>query len=151
MYKKPPQDLGVLIQIRASMELITDPVTFMLLNNSVTKSCYCIFYTPLGMPTGYVIWAEVNEESAARLMRTGAYPFYHYEWDEGDIIMLLDIVIQPHFKRNTLGDLRAKLHGFSSLVYRKGNRLVMRDRRKKSLQQVIIPQQQEAMGVKHEE
>jgi len=140
MYKKPSPDLGILMQLRASSGLLTDPAVFMLLNNSVAQSCYKIFFDPSGKPAGYMLWADVNEESAARLIRTGQYPVYQYEWDEGDIVMLLDVLVQPLFKYNILADLRAELRSFPQLVYRKGNRLVRRDRCKKSLQQVIIPE-----------
>lgn len=62
------------------------------LSNSYYKDKYRIFRNVKGNSIGYIIWAEVSEESYFRVFNYGYFPKYQYEWDEGNICLILDVV-----------------------------------------------------------
>jgi hemolysin-activating ACP:hemolysin acyltransferase len=57
---------------------------------SVTEGNFEIFYSQ-GKPIGYWAWANTVRESVSRLKRTGRYPFFAYEWNEGRISLIIDV------------------------------------------------------------
>lgn len=62
------------------------------IDQSVGHGLYHVFDGLPDQPIGYVIWAYVNEETVERLYRYGKLPTYGYEWSEGVITLVLDVV-----------------------------------------------------------
>lgn len=44
---------------------------------------------------GYVAWASVNKETALQLLQYGLFPHYPYEWSEGNICLIVDVLFIP--------------------------------------------------------
>lgn len=112
-----------LLAVRFDAGLVTSPENFLMLRNSAQARTAAVFQDHMQRPIGYLIWADVNKESAARLMRNGTAPLYFYEWNEGDICLLLDVVILPHGSAAAVGQLLSLL---------KARRAVLRCRRHRS-------------------
>lgn len=91
MYKKLPDDFSLICDLRSASSLNTTAEQLRWIKSSVQAKHYLIFKNQLELPVGYALWAKVNKETLARLSRTGLYPQFYYEWDEGHITLLLDI------------------------------------------------------------
>lgn len=93
MYKKLPDDFSLICDLRSSSSLDTSAEQLRWIKSSVEAKHYFVFKNNLGFPVGYALWAKVNKETLARLARTGVYPQFYYEWNEGHITLLLDVFL----------------------------------------------------------
>lgn len=50
------------------------------------------FKTVMGEPIGYVAWICVNRESFLMTSKTKTLPPYAYEWNEGKLVIIYDVV-----------------------------------------------------------
>lgn len=106
MYKKLPEDFSLLCDLRSSKPAQLTSEMIRLLKFSVLQKKYEVYRDINDSPRGYVVWADVNAETVLKMNRSGSFPRYFYEWDEGDIRLILDVLM--HTKQ---GDLK-----LSSLV-----------------------------------
>ena len=93
MYSVLPMDFATICDIRCMAHSNLDNIVLRQIKYSVVNGKYHIFYDQVGIPRGYVIWADVNRETWRRFVRTGQPPIYSYEWDEGSISIILDLFI----------------------------------------------------------
>jgi len=92
MSNKLSTQFGVVCELRSKTALSTSAELLRWLNFSTRTHCYQLFYDSLNKPIGYIIWANVCRETITRLARTGQMPRYPYEWNEGYITLVLDLV-----------------------------------------------------------
>lgn len=85
-----PPDFSLMVELRASRPALISTETLRHLKMSTLKAKYEIFRDIDDAPRGYVAWADINIETLTRFLRTGSYPRYLYEWDEGRIRFVLD-------------------------------------------------------------
>lgn len=102
-------DLIEMLTVRAEAGLETQPPLFRLLRNAAQAGSATLFRDHMHQVIGYAIWAKVSAETAARFVRTGMAPYYFYEWREGGIFLLLDVVIYRHASRPGRRQLMAVL------------------------------------------
>ncbi|GEM_PF-3386072 len=58
---------------------------------------------------GYICWADINKESFLNLTKFALPPQFSYEWDEGKILLLLDIYFPKNYPvRKILEALKTK-------------------------------------------
>lgn len=114
---KHPEVLVDLVTLRGNVGLSTSPEQLLLLRNAAQTGRAEIFRDHMGTPVGYVIWADVCAETAARFVRAGTPPFYFYEWDEGAICLVLDVVVQRHASALALGQLRTLLRRRRAVLF----------------------------------
>ena len=119
MYQTPPKRFGVLCDIRAYRWLHTTPEQLLHLRASAEANTFEIFWDQHGRPLGYVVWANVCRESAERLNRNGQFPRYTYEWSEGHICLLLDVVINDVDRKLALRQFKAVLSERKIIVFRR--------------------------------
>ncbi len=60
---------------------------------SARNGNYKIIRNHYGKPCGYIIWARVVRETLIRLEKYDIYPIYEYEYDEGNICLILDVFL----------------------------------------------------------
>jgi hemolysin-activating ACP:hemolysin acyltransferase len=108
-------NLCELLRLRLRFQLGTDAETLYALGNSAWAQTFQILKDPLGRPVGYIAWANLNSESVQRLQQDFRLPKYVYEWNEGKIAVILD-VIYNHESRFGLRALIRDLFPRSRLV-----------------------------------
>ncbi|TAM63152.1 MAG: toxin-activating lysine-acyltransferase [Rhodanobacter sp.] len=98
MYKKLPDDFSLLCDLRASRPSQLASETLRRLKISVLQDKYAIYNDINGLPRGYAAWADVNTESLLRMCRVDDFPQYNYEWNEGNIKIIIDVLMhaRPH-------------------------------------------------------
>ena len=86
-------DFSLMCELRSSRPAIISTETLRHLKMSTLKSKFKIYNDINHSPRGYAAWADISFETLTRFLRTGNYPKYLYEWDEGRIRFLLDLFI----------------------------------------------------------
>jgi hemolysin-activating ACP:hemolysin acyltransferase len=100
----PEEELfSIMCELRVSVGASTSAELLRLLTISIKTGKFRVFRCELGKPIGYMAWAEINEESLFRLKFFGKFPKYYYEWNEGDIRLIFDLVIVGGIKRLGVG------------------------------------------------
>ena len=73
---------------------------------NLQKSCAMnkiyFFQNNLKRDIGYISWADINKESFLNLTKLGLNPQATYEWNEGYILLLLDITIPKNYPTKKL-------------------------------------------------
>lgn len=81
------------------------------------------------LASGYVAWAGINHESAEQLMKYGVFPKYPYEWDEGSICLITDVVFVPNRARLAKKMLKSFLNDKENIIFIKNKRVKMYQRK----------------------
>jgi hypothetical protein len=95
------------LEFRAANRLDLPHRQFLALRNSALAGTLRIFRDALSRPIGYVAWAGVCRETAHRLLRRLEFAAYPYEWTEGNIRYVVDVVLLPKERRTGLRQLKA--------------------------------------------
>lgn len=91
--------------------------------NSVSYHKYEIIRDINDRPIGYILWADINIESLQRLRKTRLFPAYCYEWDEGDITLILDILLLSNRNKTILQVVRHFTRDRKKVAYVKNSKL----------------------------
>ncbi|TDF39689.1 hypothetical protein EYS14_09290 [Alteromonadaceae bacterium M269] len=110
------------MDVRLKTNLLTYPQQYKALVYSINSDCYKFLYSPVGKVCGYIIWANLNRESVFRFERQSIGPTYPYEWIEGDILLVLDIVVEPQFRLDVLPELRRFIRCNKHKLFKRGNK-----------------------------
>ncbi|KZN37885.1 hypothetical protein N480_14170 [Pseudoalteromonas luteoviolacea S2607] len=95
--------LADIMRFRAGMNLETSIEEFRLIDYSIERSkIYIMRDKATNFVQAYVIWADVIEETWQRYLKLGTLPIYSYEWNEGDIGLVIDVVFNPTYRLNIL-------------------------------------------------
>ena len=86
-------------ELRSTAYIDTSAELLRLLTCSINSKKFKVLNCDLGKPIGYIAWADINEETLFRLKYLGQFPKYFYEWSEGDIRLIVDLVIVGGIKR----------------------------------------------------
>jgi len=115
------ENFAQLCNVRSTTNEATTPQTFTCLKIASKANTYKVFHDQFEQPIGYIIWANINKESLARIERSGVYPQYPFEWSEGNITLLIDIVINNVNKKNAKQQLKQFIKAQRILAYTKKN------------------------------
>ena len=86
---------------------------------AINHQTFKVFKTPeKQIPCGYVLWANVSDESVKYLARTDASLRFPHEWNEGDNTLIMDIVFLSSWRKLNVCQLRKFLKTKKNLVYR---------------------------------
>ncbi|WDE05703.1 toxin-activating lysine-acyltransferase [Thalassomonas viridans] len=114
--------LAEVMRFRAGLNLPASPDTFRLIDYSISQgTCHVLHDKTTNLVMAYVIWANVIEETWHRYLEHDVKPIYQHEWQEGDIGMILDVVVNPVYKLNMLEKLPEFLYD-SRFVYKRKSR-----------------------------
>ena len=112
MNKKIPDDFSLICDLRSQTQLTTSAQQLRWIKSSSIANMVYIVKNSLGKPTGYIIWACISKETLARINRTGIFPQNYYEWNEGYITLILDILLldglNPYNRRQLLWFLKGR-------------------------------------------
>jgi hemolysin-activating ACP:hemolysin acyltransferase len=97
------------LALRAANRLAISPALIELLRNSAQWNYLEILVDEVQRPIGYVSFARINKSSLERLARTGCIPKYDYEWNEGRIVLVLDVLIVAQARVAAIRQFRALL------------------------------------------
>lgn len=128
-----------MLEARARNGLSTTPEQFGQLRNSAANAAAIILKNVLHRPIGYVAWACVNKESILRLSTLGKFPSYMYEWNEGGIFLLLDVVIDADSRRYGLSELKRILSTKRAVVFSRKKKCRLYLRRRGNLCRTQLP------------
>jgi hypothetical protein len=98
-----------LLELRARSGSDISPVVFRNLLRSEERGMTHVFKSDLNRAIGYVAWANISKESLVRLRNDGVMPNLLGEWEEGHVLLLIDIILL----RGTVGSLRDTLTYFA--------------------------------------
>lgn len=90
-YKPNPQAFYELASMRMRGDGSIHLAQLRWINFSTAAGMYHTFQNEVEALVGYVIWANVNDETVIRLGRFKRFPTYGYEWDEGSVVLILDL------------------------------------------------------------
>ncbi|MRV74359.1 hypothetical protein GJ700_21870 [Duganella sp. FT92W] len=103
-------NLHAILAVRCELQLDTPHATLQALRNCAQSGTFDVLHNELGRANGYVAWADINKESWRALCERGRLPSYAFEWNEGRLLLLLDIALaraQRHALRTSLERLFA--------------------------------------------
>lgn len=81
-----------LCNLRAYQQKPIRPELVSWIDFSITSGCFHLIRDSFDKLSGYIIWARISKESLRTMIRQKAWPKYAHEWNEGNIIVILDIV-----------------------------------------------------------
>lgn len=113
------QKLGQACVIRAEKGLDTSPNQLRVISNSIKSEYFKIWRNKDGAAIGYIAWAKINRESYCILQSKNQLPKYDYEWDEGQLTLVIDIVISTGWSGYLLKLLLEERRKHQAICYRK--------------------------------
>lgn len=129
-----------LLEVRLIAGLDTPIATLKWLKNSSQFNCFYFFTDIAGRNNGYISWANVNRETLLRLQRSGLFPVYFYEWDEGNIKLLLDIAFVDGWTSYNHSQLRQFLRSQKALAWYRHDQLQCVIRQNDLLRRIQVPE-----------
>jgi hemolysin-activating ACP:hemolysin acyltransferase len=117
------QLLVEVLEFRAANRLDLPHRQLLALRNSALAGTLRIFRDALSRPIGYVAWAGICRENAHRLLRRLEFAAYPYEWTEGNIRYVVDIVLLQKERRSALRQLRAAFSKSRALLVERRDRV----------------------------
>lgn len=89
--------LSDVLDARIASGLNTPPQLLGHLKSSAMDGRIKIFRSTTKVPIGYVAWANVNKYSFLMTTKTRQMPPYLYEWSEGRLMIVYDVVFAPQW------------------------------------------------------
>lgn len=82
-------------------------------------------------PIGYVAYATITKSTLKMLGRTHGVLYYSHEWNEGNIVHIVDIVLDRNYETTAIAKLREFLNGKRLISFIKRSRLMVYGRKYK--------------------
>lgn len=109
-------------KIRMVNQLDTTAVLQTRLVNAAAKDFIHIFRNETGDPIGYAAWAKVSRETLNVVFKTQQLPILPYEWHDGRIKLIFDIVVSNEWAFLARYQLFLYLRKHRLFAYYKNNR-----------------------------
>ena len=119
------QQLIDAISLRVQSDLGLDWQEMRTLQRSSKVSGIKILTDSSGNKLGYVAWANVNKETAVQLLRHNIPPIYHYEWSEGKVCLLTDVLFLPGNRQAAQKSLTTFLVNKRAILFQRKNRVAL--------------------------
>lgn len=121
-------DQSRLLLVDALELLISDgisitPEQFIKLRNSALSHNLTIFRDSLMRAIGYVAYANINKESARKILRKNKSPTYLYEWSEGRICLILDVFMVKNSRHDGVYQLRDFISKKRAFMFSRNNKV----------------------------
>lgn len=130
MQRKLPDDFSLLCELRSARSVPMNSEVIRHMKMSVLHEKYYVHRDFDDVAVGYVIWADISLETFMRLSRTGSFPRYFHEWNEGKIRLLLDIFVRRGVSVEAMWDMKKKLAAdVEQIAYFRKGRLRLRAHR----------------------
>ncbi len=116
-----PPIFGDVMNLRAMSGLDTKALELVALINSATYELVEVFRSDIAGPIGYLAWADISKYTLAHMEKCKSRPRYTYEWDEGNICLVVDVLFLKPWggaaKKQMLQLLRKKK---AIVIFRRG-------------------------------
>ena len=99
MHEYGVKALNEITSIRAERALNTSHIHLAMLVQSINNDQIEVLKTGMDDLLGYIAWLSVNKESLLLSNKTNTLPPYMYEWSEGKLMLIYDIVFTPGWER----------------------------------------------------
>jgi hemolysin-activating ACP:hemolysin acyltransferase len=82
----------------------TLPVTYLeeVIEPAIRAKQSAIFQNSQNEVIGFAVWAKISSETFDRIANSGNFTLHHSEWNEGEIIWLVDLVVLPNYAKSVL-------------------------------------------------
>lgn len=114
-------------ELRLSAGLDTNVELLKQLYFSIQTDKFEVLYNNLDKPIGYIAWADINQESLFRLEKASVFPKYFYEWKEGNIRLILDLVVLGGIKQYGFQNIKKLLKQSEKIAYIKNGKFIVKD------------------------
>ncbi len=114
--------------LRARRMLNTSPQGLSMLVMSIESGNVEVFKTAGGEPIGYVAWMSLTSESMRYIEEFREFPPYPFEWSEGRLMMIFDVVVAPGWNKVVFDHMAKKLSEQKLVSYFKRGRLKYLDK-----------------------
>ncbi len=121
--------MAELCSLRSRRMLNTSPQELSMLVTSVEGDRVNVFKTAGGEPIGYMAWMSLTPESVRYVKDYRALPPYSYEWSEGRLMMIFDVVVAPGWSKVVFDQMAQMLSGQKVVSYFKRGRLKFLDKK----------------------
>jgi hemolysin-activating ACP:hemolysin acyltransferase len=128
-----------LAELRLKAGLDTPVQRLQWLRHSAHFNAVHWFSNLAGRVNGYAVWAKVNRETLRRQQRTGQFPRYFYEWNEGQIMLLLDVVFIDGWHRHNQNQLRRFIKSHKAAAWFRREQLHLLIRKQGVMKHIPIP------------
>lgn len=91
MYSQPKDSFAIAMDIRSKIKKTLTPQEILAIKIGSENETLKIFFSQFGLPTGYIVWANLCRESLHRFGRINRIPQNFYEWNEGHITTIFDV------------------------------------------------------------
>lgn len=124
----PEQLLCQMMLVRSTEGLSTSPAQFWLLYRAARARSAVIIHNHHDEAVAYILLAQVAKEGMRSFLATGLPPAYDYEWGEGRLNLVIDVVISKRHRDAAMPKLRQLLaqHRAVAFVRRAQPRLYVR-------------------------
>lgn len=131
-----PEILCDVMDIRLSREIDTPYKVLSELIFSSRNQCIEVFKFNLKPESkvriGYMAWMEISKETLVFMLRHGTLCPHYYEWNEGHILYILDVLFSPRHPTMALSSMLERIRKYRVVVfYRRGRLRIYRRRGKK--------------------
>ena len=86
--------LGKFCLLRAERGLASSAEDIRCLSNSIQYGHYSLLRNSDNDIIAYVTWAKINKEAYLAMKQQQVAPKYDYEWDEGPLTLVLDVLVR---------------------------------------------------------
>jgi hypothetical protein len=94
-----PESLSNVIDMRIVNRLDTSPFSLGAIKCSVLDGKIEVFKTLVKNHIGYVAWTTVTKETFVLMTKTKSMPAYAYEWNEGKLMVIHDVLFLQHWNK----------------------------------------------------
>ena len=139
MKKQVPKAFAELANLRLKAGLDTPVQILQWLRHSAEYNAVYYFKNLAGRVNGYAIWAKVCRETLFRQKRTGQFPRYFYEWNEGQIVLLLDVVFIDGWNCHNSNQLRHFIKSHKAVAWYRKQHLNLLIRKQGAMKNIPVP------------
>lgn len=122
MSKHLPEEFAAMCDLRSNTGATINTELLRQLKYSALAGTCKIFKDQFERRTGYIAWANINRESLQKIKRSGRFPSFSYEWDEGYITLVLDMAGSLRH-RDIKHELRRNFSSHRAIAFINKNRL----------------------------
>ena len=105
------------MQVRSMCNLVTTPKNFKIINNSLERGLCHVFQHKNAGAIGYVLWAKISVDTLRCMEISKKLPLYPYEWNEGELTLITDVVILKRWSKRVVLELLKLKSEHSSICY----------------------------------
>lgn len=130
VHKELPTNFGEAMNLRALKRLDTPVPDLERLILAAQSGILDILWAEMGRPIGYIACANISKETLRLILRGGHAPKYPYEWNEGGILLIYEVVLLAEWNLFARRQLIEKIRRSRAVVFARRGRMRVYVRRR---------------------